>query len=529
MDKYIIGNTKLNGYITIDYDDVAEVEINRCIVHYLVSDKNNGINHYSNIRRLILNQNDINLFIDESVLEHNINLCMLMASYQKYGVYKTISLENALNVEYLEAIEKMEPTVDEISKFIGNIVISYSEIGDVLISIQKIIEEEDLDKLIDFVSRNREVIIESTKVIDYVKFLLDDKFNKLEIESEDGDKVRKLLDSIDALEKELSEYKNKVGELEEDCNKQRELVDKTTEELMKTKEELDRANEEVKDLKESKEKAEKKLKELRDKVGTPVEDIDIKEVENKYKKQIDEYKKEIDCYKSKILSLEELISNSGPVLSHYNEIPLSSIKTKVKSVIYFKEISYVRYANSLIVNTVGIIEKIYKLKVKLLIYDYKSDFLNIYKPLEVVGSTEYVADRNRVVNKLDKMVVVDQQPGIIEDILRSDCDVIVIYDRLKRKNDILTGNTVYKYWIANSSQEITILHNSYNVELAHIITRPLVFQECLAIANIEGYKGKTPSAKLSEYMKLVNSGQNNRKLLDLIFTRTNIVSIKRVD
>ena len=43
------------------------------------------------------------------------------------------------------------------------------------------------------------------------------------------------------------------------------------------------------------------------------------------------------------------------------------------------------------------------------------------------------------------MVVVDQQPGIMEDVLRSDCDVLIIYDRLKRKNDILTGNTVYKY------------------------------------------------------------------------------------
>ena len=34
------------------------------------------------------------------------------------------------------------------------------------------------------------------------------------------------------------------------------------------------------------------------------------------------------------------------------------------------------------------------------------------------------------------MVVVDQQPGIMEDVLRSDCDVLIIYDRLKRKNDI---------------------------------------------------------------------------------------------
>ena len=90
-----------------------------------------------------------------------------------------------------------------------------------------------------------------------------------------------------------------------------------------------------------------------------------------------------------------------------------------------------------------------------------------------------MADRNRVSNTLDKMVVVDQQPGIMEDVLRSDCDVLIIYDRLKRKNDILTGNTVYKYWVVNSSSEIAALNSISNVEYGHILTRPSVLQDCL--------------------------------------------------
>lgn len=519
MDKYIVGNNEIDGYILLEYNDVAEEELQNCLVHYIIDTDDESINHYDNIRKLIINRNDVNVLIDENLMESNINSCMLMASYQRYGVYKVVNSQNTIDANYLKGIESRKPTVEEIEKFIGNVVVSYGEIANLLMNLQMVIKDGDVDKLINYIDNNMGVITESTKVIDYMKFMIGGERSKIKDISEQS-KVDELSERMATLESELSKSRDKEKNLEDDCKKQKELV-------AKTEEKLNKSNEEVEKLRKEKEKVEKALKDAEDKLGRVQEGntggdtgADLGELEDKYKK-------EIDGYKNKILSLEELISASGPILSHYSEIQLSNVKAKVKSVIYFKEISYVRYTNSFIMNMLSIINKVHKLKAKLLVYEYKNDFLNIYKPFEIVGSSEYMADRNRVSNTLDKMVVVDQQPGIMEDVLRSDCDVLIIYDRLKRKNDILTGNTVYKYWVVNSSSEIAALNSISNVEYGHILTRPSVFQDCLAVRDIPGYKEKTSSAKLSEYTKLLNSGRNNKKLFEIIFNRTNVVNIKR--
>ena len=249
--------------------------------------------------------------------------------------------------------------MEEIEKFIGNVVVSYGEIANLLMNLQMVIKDGDVDKLINYIDNNMGVITESTKVIDYMKFMIGGERSKIKDISEQS-KVDELSERMATLESELSKSRDKEKNLEDDCKKQKELV-------AKTEEKLNKSNEEVEKLRKEKEKVEKALKDAEDKLGRVQEGntggdtgVDLGELEDKYKK-------EIDGYKNKILSLEELISASGPILSHYSEIQLSNVKAKVKSVIYFKEISYVRYTNSFIMNMLSIINKVHKLKAKLLV------------------------------------------------------------------------------------------------------------------------------------------------------------------
>ena len=119
MDKYIVGNNEIDGYILLEYNDVAEEELQNCLVHYIIDTDDESINHYDNIRKLIINRNDVNVLIDENLMESNINSCMLMASYQRYGVYKVVNSQNTIDANYLKGIESRKPTVEEIEKFIG--------------------------------------------------------------------------------------------------------------------------------------------------------------------------------------------------------------------------------------------------------------------------------------------------------------------------------------------------------------------------------------------------------------------------
>ena len=203
------------------------------------------------------------------------------------------------------------------------------------------------------------------------------------------------------------------------------------------------------------------------------------------------------------------------------------MKCKAKSIIYFKEITYVRYINSFVTKLFEVISKIYKLRVKLVIYDNRNGFVQIYKPLTVVGSAEYVASRDLIVNKTDKIVVVEANPAIIEDIIRADYDVVIVYDRMRQPNDVVVGNNVYKYWIINSATEYNTLSQTYKIDKHHVIARPGIFPESIPLLEISGYSEMTESARISSYIRLEHPVMK-KSLLELIFERTNVNSIAKL-
>ncbi len=221
--------------------------------------------------------------------------------------------------------------------------------------------------------------------------------------------------------------------------------------------------------------------------------------------------KDIEELKSENSRLKETHTpkNGTPVITDYNELQTQRIQCRTKIIIYFKEISPISYISSFVTRFMDILTKLKKFKVKLMIYDTKHSFINNYAPIPIIGSTEYINDRDLVVNKLDKIVAVETNQALIEDVLTSNWDIVIIYDRLKQSKDIVSGNNVYKYWVLNSMSEYTAMKKTFNIDKERIISRVGLFPESLSIQDIPDYKEHTASAKLADYLNMKSIGSKN--------------------
>lgn len=237
-------------------------------------------------------------------------------------------------------------------------------------------------------------------------------------------------------------------------------------------------------------------------------------------------RKEAFKAKQRASELEEKLNSREPVIKAYTEVQTQQIRCRVKVIIYFKEVTHISYIASMITKFIEALNMIHKLRVKLIIYDNKTGFLGNYKPIPIIGSSEFVSNRDIIVSKYDKIVAVDANQALIEDILVSDWDVVIVYDRLKQIPDIVSGNNVYKYWVMNSLSEYNALKSIFTIDKSRIITRPGVLPESIALSEIRDYKVHTPAAKLADYMNMKNLGSNDSKVFDQILTATNIKALQ---
>ena len=237
-------------------------------------------------------------------------------------------------------------------------------------------------------------------------------------------------------------------------------------------------------------------------------------------------KREIAAANQRCDDLEKQLGASGPLIKTYSTVNTSLIKCKVKSVLYFKEISSVRYINSFTSRFFETLSKIDNLSVKLLIYDNSSIYNVIYKPLPVISMSDYLNNREQFLTKIDKIVIIEPNKVILEEMLGLDYDCIIIYDRLKQAEDLVTGNIVYKYWVINSMKQIIDLDTvGQKIDRTKIITHVGVCPEALAISEIPAYKGATEAAKISKYVHMENVGKTTGRVFDIIKERTNLRSI----
>jgi len=220
-------------------------------------------------------------------------------------------------------------------------------------------------------------------------------------------------------------------------------------------------------------------------------------------------------------SVEKDANSNGPTISIYDEIQTSLYKCKVKSIIYFKEVTYVRYVNSL-VHYLMTFMKAGGLRVKLLIYDNKKALTEMYKEVYTVSASDYINHRADAFNQKEKVLVIEPHPAIIEDVIKSDYDVVIIYDRLKQAKDIVVGNCVYKYWVVNSRKEYDAINRDYKVNPEHVITRPDVVNNSIVLVTIHDYVDRTDGSKSQAYRSMAN---NKKIIFDSILSRTHVKAL----
>ena len=233
-------------------------------------------------------------------------------------------------------------------------------------------------------------------------------------------------------------------------------------------------------------------------------------------------KREVERLKGKNEDLKNQAETGGSIIKSYKEIHTQSINCKAKLIIYFKEISYVKYMNSLVLQLVKAIKlRKNNIKVKLIIYDTSSEFYQVYNPLRIVSGSEYVANKGSIISKVESFVVSEANPTITQDVLISEqCfDVVIIYDRIKGMTDLVDGNNVTKFFVINSSTDYDKLKAPLKInDTSFIITSAnssigkvkgqasaavkSKTREFLDIPYIDGYSNSTDASKTSKYMKL---------------------------
>lgn len=244
----------------------------------------------------------------------------------------------------------------------------------------------------------------------------------------------------------------------------------------------------------------------------------------------------------KIVSEKEAMEASanlgGNVLKAYKPIKTPLIHCRTKIVLYFKEISYVQYVNSLVTHLLYMLTSVMKIKAKLLIYDTQTNMYSSYGSLRIVSSQAYISSKHGLISKNKAFVVSEPNSSIIKDVLESDqsFDVVIVYDRMKNPIDVVEGNNVYKFFVINSSQEFSKMYKELKIkDLDYVITRPgstIGLHEkdtfegsYIDIPSIDDYSKATNSAKLSKYIRLA-SMNDKQNILNKIQKLANIDSMR---
>lgn len=441
--------------------DIVDEILNECkdstVVIVLDEDSNNCLHTYYNaVRSLMINKNRLIIIMVGAESKIRKQLCMLAASYRNYDIY---SVENKSDIdsEYIETVIKREPTIEEVETFIGSDITAYSEMNDILLDLCNNVTLDNVDKVVEIVYGNKDMIECFPSIIDYMKKTIDN-YNS-------------------GLDTKLAEFKSKVTDTENAMTRLKVDVDNKDKELKQALIEVD---------------------------GLRTESA---------------------AAKQRCVDLEQLVNSSGPSIKTYSTVNTSMIKCRVKSILYFKEISGIRYMNTFITKLVEILQKIDKLKVKLVIYDNRSPFNCIYKPISVIDTQDYMKNKESIVNKFDRLVVVEPNKVILEDILNADYDCVIIYDRLRQVDDLVTGNCVYKYWVMGSMYQIEKVDSMSKIDRSKIITNVGACIDAISISELQGFKSMTGSAKTSQYMQMQNVGHIKGKVIDIIKEKSNIKAI----
>jgi hypothetical protein len=223
--------------------------------------------------------------------------------------------------------------------------------------------------------------------------------------------------------------------------------------------------------------------------------------------EISELKSALDEKDAKIASLINDVNSSGVQSYVYKPVAAGAVKAQLRHIIYFKELSYVKYMNSFVAMLQDMLKAKGKYEVKLLIFDRKTDFMTPYHSLPLVGMPEFERNREQVL-AAEKAVIIDPNRNILTAFLTSARDVLIIYDRLKDGEDLVTGTNISTFYVMNSKKELRVLRGKREVPLNRCFLTYSSTDEQLRGTNgiyaIQGYEQATPASRGSKYFSMVN-------------------------
>lgn len=440
-----------------------------------------------------LNSKIINLEEEKKVLEEASRLRIESLEKLNNELNGKIKEMESLSSEHKSRIDELQ---EELAHHIEESEIKYT------IAINELEKAKSTNQDI---KNKEELLNDKNREIELLKEQLNNKSTNEEVE-----RLNAELEKYQAMEKELEDSKIYAQELENKIGNNSELL-KAKEEIEQLKEELfslepkaedltqvDRLNNELDKLREQYEELFAQNESLISSKSEIQSTLDTKDIELKSLK--------IQVEKLSTAN-EELISklnDRAPTIQAFRPILLQTIMNRTKHILYIKEISTIPYINSLIVNMMQILNGAEIDKVKLVIYDNKNDFNIMYKGINTVTGPEYAAKKDIIINKCDRLAVLDYSTHILEDILKQENDLVIVYDRLKCLKDLVQGSGVTKYYVFNSRSHIdnTIRALGEDIPPENIITRSGVMINSIAPVKIKGYSSNTKSAKISSWSQM---------------------------
>jgi len=158
----------------------------------------------------------------------------------------------------------------------------------------------------------------------------------------------------------------------------------------------------------------------------------------------------------------------------------------------------------------------------LVIYDNPEDYISIYYPLQVVDGQKYNQNHS-ILNcngdgSFKDILITEPNMAISEALLKVDCDVVIVYDRMKKKENIYEGELVKVFDIIGSSFQIAQVDKSRpsKIDRSRLITNVGSDNKALYISGIDNYKASGESAKTSTYMRLRCDGYKDPLMATVI-------------
>ena len=221
---------------------------------------------------------------------------------------------------------------------------------------------------------------------------------------------------------------------------------------------------------------------------------------------------EITLYKTK----EDKDKENSNRLTVVNTINIDNTRNQDVHIMYIKELERVKYVNTMLVQYQKTLEKQYKKRTKILIFDetIKWKYQDI---LSITSIEEYKA--NTVQNKkIPVMVVNAVYPIVVTDALNGDWDELIIYDRISGQ-DIVKGKRVSKFVVIATKPEYEAYKNSVDKKddekTTYIYDKDVGKTDGIIINKIKEDFTKD-SKKYIIYNNMLNGGDDKRMIFKIL-------------